>query len=214
LLALQPTTGELEQLQRAAAARAERQRAIEAAERERREPQTSLPIGEWLPSTQWQDRGRRTPGTTVETLLWAAAGGDTARLQGMLQLDESARAKLEQTYAALPASARATFASPEQLVAAFTAKAIPPGNAQIVWQQQNGPDDAAALVWVSNPAPPLSAAAPDKPGTDPKAPPMLPASAKSTQALLEMRRSPEGWRVVVPIHAVEKLAKELGVKGP
>lgn len=211
LFALQPTVDELERLQRAVAERAERRRAIEAAEREHREAQVpGLSVGEWLPQTQWQDRGRGTPMATVQTMLWAAFGGDTQRLGNMLHFDESARAKLEQTYAALPASARTTYASPEQLMAAFTAKAIPLGEAQLVWQQQSGPDEAVAFVWVKNPAPTSPRENPEKTVPDPKAPPRLPANPKRSQALLTLRRMDEGWRVVVPAHAVDKLAKELG----
>jgi hypothetical protein len=209
LLALQPTADEIAQLQRAATDRSERRRAIAIAERESREAEArGLPVGEWLPPTQWQDRGQNTPAATVQTILWAATGGDTARLATMLYFDESVRAKLGQVYAALPAHVRATYAGPEQLMAAFTAKAIPVGDAQVIWQQQSGPDDAVACIWINNSAPTLSLETPETSVTD-KTPPKLPATAKRSQALLTMRRSNEGWRVIVPVHAVDKLAREL-----
>ena len=208
LLTLQPTSDELAQLHRAVAEQAERRRAIESAARERHET-LGLPIGEWIPQTQWRDHGQLTPEATVQTMLWAATGGDTARLGAMLLFDESGRAKLERLYAGLPAHARAMYASGEQLLAAFTAKAIPLGDAQLVWQQQSGPDDAVACVWVNNPAPTLPLETPGKSEPDPKAPPMLPASAKRSQALLTMRRFDDGWRVLVPARAVDKVAQEL-----
>ena len=208
LLALQPTPEERSQLQNAVAARADRQRALEAAEHERREAQR-LAVGEWFPQTQWLNRGQSTPKAAVETMLWASAGGDTEKLAGLLHLDENARAKLDQVFARLPAQARATYASSDQLLAAFTAKSIPLGDTQIVWQQQSE-QDAVVCFWINQPVAPSPSEVPEKPATDQKVPPMLPANPKRSQGLLALRRVDDGWRIVVPTFAIDKLARDLG----
>jgi hypothetical protein len=208
LLALQATPEERSQLKNSVADRADRQRALEAAEHERREAQR-LAVGEWLPETQWLDRGQSTPKASVETMLWASVRGDTARLGGLLHLDGNARAKLDQVFARLPVQARATYASSDQLLAAFTAKSIPLGDTQIVWQQQSE-TDAVVCFWINHSVDPSSIEVPEKPATDHKVPPMLPANPKRTQGLLALRRTDEGWRIVVPTFAIDKLVRELG----
>jgi hypothetical protein len=208
LLALQPTSEERSQLQSAVAVRAERQRAIENAKHERREA-LRFPVGEWVPETQWVDCGQSTPRAAVQTMLWASAGGDTVRLATLLHLDENDRAKLDQVFAKLPAHARATYASSEQLLAAFTAKSIPLGDTQIVWQQQSE-QDAVVCYWINNPAASLSTEAPELPATAPKVPPMLAPNPNRSQGLLALRRFDHEWRVVVPSFAIDRLARELG----
>jgi hypothetical protein len=46
--------------------------------------------------------------------------------------------------------------------------------------------------------------------TDEKTPPTLPTNSKRSQALLTLRRFDDGWRVLVPVHAVDKLGRDLG----
>ena len=208
LLALQPASEERARLQSAVAVRAERQRAIESAAHLHREARR-FPVGEWVPVTQWADCGQSTPRAAVQTMLWASAGGDTGRLASLLHLDEDTRAKLDEVFATLPAHARATYASAEQLLAAFTAKSIPPGDTQIVWQQQSE-EDAVVCFWINKSAASSSIEAPEKPATDSKAPPRLPPNPKRSQALLALRRFDHGWRIVVPSFAIDRLARELG----
>src|SRR5258706_6310552 len=69
----------------------------------------------------------------------------------MPHFDGAARAKIDEIFARLPADYRTRHGSPAQLVAAFTTAAIPIGNAQLVWQVQNGPDEADACVWITLP---------------------------------------------------------------
>jgi hypothetical protein len=210
LLAQQPTAEELAQLQHAVAERAERQRAVELAARQRHEASAlCLPVGEWVPQAQWLDRGQGSPGATTQTLLWAAFGGDVTRLESLLLFDAPVRAQLEKLFAGLPASARGAYAGPGQLMAAFTAKAIPMGDVQVVWQEQSGPDDAVACLWINHPAPDAVNEPAAKPVNGSKVPPTQPANPKRSQALLTLRRTDEGWRVLVPLHAVDRLAREV-----
>lgn len=165
----------------------------------------------------------------METALWAAAGGDIATLKDLLQLDGAVRAKAEEILARLPISSRAAYASAENLIAAFTTKSIPLGDAQLVWQHQPGPDEAVACVFLRNPDPSL-AAAPPRPSEIPesreeaiqrarlraanKIPPMAPPNHREMAAYLSLSHSDDGWRLVVPLSAVEKIAKELGMTKP
>ncbi len=191
-----------------------------------RPPATTLTVGEWLPPAGWKNRGQATPTAAVETALWAAGGGDVAVLQGMLQLDESVRAKATELLARLPANARSAYASPEHLIAAFTVKSVPLGEAQLVWQHEPRPDEAVACVFVKNPeAKVVPAVAPSLPAVPEtreeaiqraarrkaeKTAPMAPESPRTIATYLALRRTEAGWHLVVPMSAVEKIAKELG----
>jgi hypothetical protein len=142
-------------------------------------------------------------------MLWAAAGGDVAKLQAMFQINEADRAKLAEIFSQLPEMSRAEYATPEQLLAAFTAKAMPIGNAQLVWFHQHDADQASACVWLSNPEGSTSPVSAPTTPADPKAPPQLPLSNKRSQAFLLLQRADDGWRVVVPTQAINKLTREL-----
>ena len=176
-----------------------------------REALSALTLGEWLPTSAWKNRGQATPLATVETALWAAAGGDIATLKDTLQLDDSVRAKADAILARLPESSRAIYPSPEHLIAAFTSKSLPLGDAQLVWQNQPGPDDAVACVFVKNTdtsaSPPSATSSPNGPAE--KIPPLGPPSAATRAAYLSLHRNETGWRLVVPLSAVDKIAQEL-----
>ena len=175
-----------------------------------RQPQpTALSIGEWLAPTSWRNRGQTTPAATVETVLWAAAGGDVGRLRNILQLDAPVRLKAEEILARLPQASRALYPTPEHLIAAFTTKAIPLGDAQLVWQHQPTTDKAVACVFVKNPEPAAPAQPPSAQGLVDKVPPMAPPYQHTRSAYLSLRRLDDEWRVVVPMSAVEKIAKDL-----
>jgi len=206
LLSLKPSIAE--RADRATEVQATRQPAIEANTPQSHDVETSnLPVGELLPSTYWRDCGQQTSAATVQTMLWAAMGGDTGRLAGLFHLDDATRQKLQQLYATLPTATRATYPVPEHMLAAFTAKAIPVGAAQIVWFQHSAPDEAVSCIWVSNPMPSATA---ETANVDRNAPPRQPENPKRSQALLTLRRFADGWRVVVPVAAVDRLAGGLG----
>ena len=171
----------------------------------------TLTVGEWLPISAWRNRGQATAAATVETALWAAAGGDIETLKDVLQLDEPVRAKADAVVAHLPEMSRAMYPSAEHLIAAFTTKSIPLGDAQLVWQHQPGPDDAVACVFVKNSEANLtSASTTPLPDAIPnKVPPMAQPNNKTIATYLSLRRTEDRWRLVVPMTAVEKIAKEL-----
>jgi hypothetical protein len=169
----------------------------------------ALTVGEWLPPTAWKNRGYKTPIATVETMLWAAARGDIGSLREMLQFDDATATKAEELYGKSETS-RVFYASPQHLVAAFTAKGIPIGEAQLVWLNQHGADEAVAYLWINNPAAESSPEPTAEHSTDPKMPPLGPANKKTKAAYLTLHRTDDGWRVVVPLRALNNLARELG----
>lgn len=173
-----------------------------------------LEPGEWRSPSDWRDRGRRTPNATVETLFWAAAGGDAGRLVDILELDDSAQLKAEALLAGLPEPARATYPSPKHLVAAFTIRAIPLNDAQLVWQHQSGADEAVACMFMRNTEPPPSTSAIQADLSAEKVPPMTPPNEKVRLAYLSLRRSADGWRFVVPVSAIDKIASDLDLDLP
>lgn len=175
----------------------------------RSEPRVALVTGEWHPSVAWRNRGQATPLATIETALWAAAGGDLGVLKNLLQLDDAERAQAEALHAKLPLDARATYPSAEQLLAAFATKSLPLGDAQVVWHHQPSDDEAFACLFVKNhepsPAPAISEPIP----SGQKPPPMAAPNSATRALYLNLRRSEDGWRLAVSPGAVNKIAREI-----
>lgn len=170
----------------------------------------ALPLGDWLAARTWRFRGQTTPRATIETALWAAAGGDVAALKQLLTVSDPARAAATDLLDSLPAAARSSYREPDDLIAALTVKSIPLGEAQLVWLNQNGPDTATACLFLKDPLKPIAPtnvqATPDEPGIPP---PQLPADNQTVTAYLSLHREDGRWRLVVPPAAVEKMAREL-----
>lgn len=127
----------------------------------------------------------------------------------MLHFDGTGRAKIDELFARLPADHRARLVSPAQLVAAVTTAAIPIGNAQLVWQVQDGPDEAEACVWIILPdyRPLDSSTAPQRPSFD-VGPTWRPAQKKHGQFFASPHR--RSLALVVSMSAVAKIEKEIG----
>lgn len=138
-----------------------------------------------LPASEWKNAGRGTPTAAVETVLWAAVGGDIDVLADAISLDAGARAKAEMLLAGLPPAARAHYASPEKLVALFTAKDVPVGASMRVVARPSAPADDAKVTLVLQ-------------------------GETATRAIeLTLRQRDGNWRLVVPESAVEKYGEAL-----
>lgn len=109
---------------------------------------------DWLdlrrkPAAQWRDRGAEEPVGAVETLLWAAAGGDLERMSELLLLNGAARDRAEAVWARLTPAARSEFGEPKSLVAALTAVSVPLGPAKVLnVAPEPGRDDSPVQVAV------------------------------------------------------------------
>jgi hypothetical protein len=190
-------------------------------------PASALVIGEWRAPTAWQNRGQATAVATIETALWAAAGGDLAALQNLLLLDEAVRFKAETLWAQLPETARASYTSAEQLLAAFATKFLPLGEAQLVWNHQAEADEAYACLFVKNPefvpaALPVSAPLPTnrqaaiahaaamrEARSKEKRPPTASPNEASRTLYLALRRTESGWQLAVSPGSIDRIEKEL-----
>ena len=159
----QPTPRELQELREAVAGRVRHEAAVAA---EAATPVPALPLGAWSRASNWRNRGQATAQAAIESTLWAAAGGDVGALKQLFLLPAATREKAGALLAQLPPAARAGCATAEDLIAAFTIKSIPIGEAQLVWFNQSGADEATACVFLQLP-PEEGASLPEPPAPPP-----------------------------------------------
>lgn len=147
--------------------------------------QSTVPV-KLIPASEWKNAGRATPSAAVETVLWAAAGGDVDTVAGLIALDPSARAKAEALFARLPDAARAEYGSPEKLVALFLAKdAAVVSGMQILGQRDVTPDLIGVRVRLAN------------------------DEGKTKEDLFGFQRASDGLRLVVTDRIVDKYAQQI-----
>lgn len=139
---------------------------------------------EEVPAEAWANRGAADPDSAFETALWAAARGDLDTLGGLLVLDADAQTAATGLFSRLPAALRAEMATPEKLVALFTAQAIPLTTARIL--RQTHEDENAQLM----------AQLRDSRGV-------------ARQISVALKSSGENWKLVVPAAAVDKFIDQL-----
>jgi hypothetical protein len=168
--------------------------------------------GKWIEPGALKNRGCATPACTIESMLWAAAGGDAVTLGNMLHFDNAARAKIDEIFARLSADARTRYVSAAQLVAAFTVAAIPVGNAKLISQYQTAPDWTEVTVWITLPdyRPIDSSTGPPRPLDDLIGPTW--ARGQKNRVNHSLRRIDGAWRLVVPVSALAKIEQEIGGK--
>ncbi len=173
-------------------------------------PRVTMPLGDWVGVQGWVFRGQATPQASIESALWAAAGGDVATLKQLLFMSAETRTAAAALLSSLPASSRLAYPGPDDLITALTVKRIPLGEAQLVWLDQNGPDNATACVFMKDPLNPIGANDPVPVSQDQgPSPPQLAPDKKSVAAYLALRREGNSWRLVVPPTAIGALAREL-----
>ena len=165
----------------------------------------SLTMGEWRSPREWRNEGQSTVRGTVASLLWAAAGGDVAAMTRLIAYDEAGRARAQAFFDTLPPAVRQTFPTPEALVAGLTIPAVPTSAVQLSWFNQRDADHATVGLLLSAPdqTPPTELHV--MPSQD-NAPPMLSAPQSIQFTFLSLQRSAQGWQVVIPAAAVERLA--------
>lgn len=135
---------------------------------------------ELVPASAWQNAGRATPKAALETALWAAVGGDIDVLAATISLEGGARARAEAILADLPAAERARYASPEQLVALFTARDVPVGASMRLLPRAGSREGEAGITLV------------------------LQGETATRSLELTLRQRDGAWQLVVPESAVEK----------
>ena len=194
------------------AAVAEREPPLETPEIARPVPAPApFALGEWTPCAEWSNSGQSTPRAALETALWAAAGGDVMAMQLLLEMDPAAQSKAEKLLDQLSPAARSTYVTPEALIANVAMRNIPLTEAQIVWYHESDRDHAAVGVMFANPESSPEVVVKVSAGKQDNSPPTLSDNRTTKMALLAMRRSSSGWRLVVPVSAVDRIAAEIGV---
>lgn len=199
LAATEPTATELDNLRADHAAipslRAEidamRERVRLAAEKSAAPSPERFTVGSKVSAADWKNAGMATPRAALETVLWAAAGGDIDTFAGCLFLGEG---RLRQPAAALleslPADKRAQYGTPERLVAFLAIRDVPLGAAQVVeWNEIGGATPHAIAQ--------LLLSAPD-------------GTTKGSNLWFTSQGA--GWKLVVPDRAIAQYAAML--KGP
>ncbi len=143
----------------------------------------SLKPGIWAPANEWKDCGRASPESAIETVLWAASGGNLDSLKASLYFGNEARSKAETVLADLPEGTRRQYATPEDLLALIVAGSVPLDSALLVARQQNGTNDVTEYLRLKD------------------------SQGRSRQVFLSLRNGPDGWRLSVPANTLEAIAR-------
>lgn len=192
LLAAQPSAAEWEELHRTSALVTQLQRSIAA--RSSPEPCPAPAVaasplaqsGQWVPAAEWQCRGRATSAHALETVFWAAARGEVTILRDAVVLAPDAHAKAKLLLATLPAAARATYPTPDDLAALFTARDAFFESVQLVHHLQRDPDHATDILLAQT------------------------ADGKTKELTLVSYRNQSGqWRIIMPGAAIDRITAEL-----
>jgi len=139
-----------------------------------------------VPARAWKNAGRGTPVATAETVLWSAMAGDVETLAGALTMSAEMHQKAEAWLATLGEGARQQYGSPEKVLALLIAKdAANLSGMQVLGQKELGPDETGVRIRLAS------------------------LDGKVKEDDFRMLRNGEGWRVMLPDAAVEKLAKQL-----
>lgn len=136
-----------------------------------------------VPCGEWKNAGTATSKATLETALWAAAGGDVEQFAQCLMLPEGrVRQRAVALLDGLPPAIRAQHGTPERLVAFFAIKDVPLGVAQVIgWDvSQAAPTSAQVQVQLSG----------------------LEGQAK--EVLLRFSQQGADWKLVVPEGAIAR----------
>lgn len=136
------------------------------------------------PASNWKNAGKETPSAAAESLMWASDSGELDVLAKAIVLDPAAREKAEAILARLPASARQDYDSPEKLIALLLARDGDARAMQILGESKAG-DDALVNLRLQK------------------------DDGKTKDEGYQFRRTGDGWRLVVPGKAVDKLGKKL-----
>jgi len=167
----------------------------------------SLALGEWSSLRERRNEGQSTPRGTIATLLWAAAGGDVAAMTSLIAYDEAGRKQAQALFDTLPPAARQAFPTPEALVAGLTIKAVPDSAAQLTWFHQRDADHATVglLLRTSEQSAPAEIRALPAEGN---LPPTLDNPGAAQLTVLSLQLSAQGWQVIIPAAAIERLARQ------
>lgn len=104
-------------------------------------------MGVEMIASEWRNAGGASPAAALETVLWAAAGGDVDAFAKRIRLDTQARTAALELLQSLPPAERAKHASPEALMAYLSIKDVPVGKALVsTWSGQSDVTRSASVT--------------------------------------------------------------------
>ena len=161
-----------------------------AAEESAQRSSSRFAAGDKVPAGAWANAGRATSRAALETVLWAAAGGDIERFANCLVLSDRSRQLALQLRESLPPELREQCGTPERLIALLACKDVPLGAAKILaWDQVKTPTSSEQVR--------LQLSTPD---------------GATRDLLLRFAQQSDGWKLVMPDAAMAKYYAM--VKGP
>jgi hypothetical protein len=144
--------------------------------------------GSKIPAGEWKNVGNATPQATLETVLWAAAGGDIDTFAANLMLmNGNTRRAAQALLDSLPADARDRYRTPELLLAALTVPDVPIGGIEIREWGEVDPENSFTSVTALFSGP----------------------DGKMKQKNLIFLRVDDRWKLVVTEGVIAKYAKQI-----
>lgn len=131
-----------------------------------------------------KNAGRGTPEAAAESLMWASDSGDLDVLANSILLDAAARERAAAILARLPDATRQTYDTPETLVALLLARDADARAMQVLGANTAGDDALVSLRLQKD-------------------------DGKTKEEGYQFRRTSDGWRLVVPGKAVDRMGKKL-----
>jgi hypothetical protein len=149
----------------------------------KQQPPGSAPFN-LMPASGWKNAGRNSPEAAAETLMWASDSGDLDALANSILLDAAAREKAAAILARLPDGTRQTYNTPEKLVALLLARDTDARAMQVLGANIAGEDALVNLRLQKD-------------------------DGKTKDEGYQFKRTGDGWRLMVPGKAVDKMGKKL-----
>jgi len=144
-----------------------------------------------LPADEWRDAGNDSPHSTLESVLWAARGGDVSRLASLIDFRPGDRERADQLLATLPPESRAQYANPEALVATLVAANLPTDYAAVAPFDEVGNAKSSVLrLRVEQ------------------------AGGQQQDLTFMLHHGDAGWQLDVPGNTLASFAQQLKSKGP
>lgn len=81
--------------------------------------------GPMVKNAEWRNAGAASPEAALESFVWAATRGETESLGALLAIDAAGRKQLAEAFAQLSEEARASYGSPENMLATLIAVQVP-----------------------------------------------------------------------------------------
>ena len=141
------------------------------------------------PRAEWRNAGRTTPEACFETLLWAQVTGDLDAVANSIVIEDAARAKAQEAFAALSPDEQAQMRSVDRFVAKLLALRNPMAGVRMLGAEPNpNRSDEVVIHWLN--------------GYD--------DGRMRENKNIVLRNTPDGWRQKIPLRFLEPLLK-LGI---